>query len=740
LIVPVLLLAVILVTARPAKAATFFGSTSTGDIGQYTSAAIIDDIPNVAYYDATNGDLRFIACFNALCDTGTISTSPDTTGNVGKFATLAVVLGRPIVAYYDETNGDLKFLACGNSQCSSGNIITTLDSVGNVGQGISMAVNGTNISIAYYDVTNGDLKLLRCGNIVCNANNTIQTLDSTGNIGEFTSIDYLGTSSLSIAYYDTTNSALKYLRCSNSACSSASALLTLDSLNVVGKYPSIKGISNIPVISYYDETSGNLKVFRCGDINCSTGNVANTVDSVGDVGSFSQVGIINSLPMVAYYDASNTRLKVARCADAACGSGTSFLIPDPSTPSHGRFTSFYVEFDQAVITYYDATNTDLRGWVNNKPITTRNTLNIVENSAGNRVNRFNLSTSDPDGDTAFTYTVTTPPTKGTLNLSTFTQAQIDAGQVTYTNTTPGSDFFNMQVTDGLWTYFTGNLTITTSTPAVNKDTIAIYRDSSDTFYLRNSNSTGPSDLNVYFHELVSGPKAVAGDWDGDGVDTVGLFDSGKGQFFLQNGNSSASPITYTPILGASGDVALAGDWDGDRKDSIGVFSGGIFYLRNSLTGSGSADYVMPLGSNTDLPVVGDWNGDGIDTPGVYRPSTGQFFLTNTLCNCVPSVDYAPLFGSPGDVPLAGDWDGNGADGIGVFRVSNGLTYLRNDATTTGFSDLAFFYGVANDTPLAGHWIAGALPPQPNVHDVIVRGPGTKPSGGQNNTEDSDRAD
>src|SRR5258708_14942310 len=45
---------------------------------------------------------------------------------------------------------------------------------------------------------------------------------------------------------------------------------------------------------------------------------------------------------------------------------------------------------------------------------------------------------------------------------------------------------------------------------------------------------------------VARDKALTGDWNGDGVSTVGLYrnSSGDGQFLLKDSNDSATPITY----------------------------------------------------------------------------------------------------------------------------------------------------------------------------------------------------
>ena len=62
---------------------------------------------------------------------------------------------------------------------------------------------------------------------------------------------------------------------------------------------------------------------------------------------------------------------------------------------------------------------------------------------------------------------------------------------------------------------------------------------------------------------------------------------------------------------------IAGDWNGDGVDGIGVVRANQFYLRNTLTG-GVAEAVYAYGNANDRVLVGDWDGDGVDTPAVDR--------------------------------------------------------------------------------------------------------------------------
>ncbi|MBX3080629.1 MAG: S8 family serine peptidase [Anaerolineae bacterium] len=241
----------------------------------------------------------------------------------------------------------------------------------------------------------------------------------------------------------------------------------------------------------------------------------------------------------------------------------------------------------------------------------------------------------------------------------------------------------------------------------NRDTIGIFRRSNTTFYLRNSNSTGVADESITFGASTDFP--ITGDWNGDGIDTPGVYRQTTGQFFLTDSTSDPAALTYSLVLGVPNDQPLVGDWNGDGKDSVGVFrpSNGLIYLRNALT-TGVADYTMVLGVPGDVGLSGDWDGDGKDSPGVYRPSNQVFYLTNSICNCSVFADAQLGLGLAGDTPFVGDWDRDGKTGVGVYRQSNGITYLKN-ALTTGFADLSFVFGSANDYPLAGFWVSVSAP-------------------------------
>ena len=72
-------------------------------------------------------------------------------------------------------------------------------------------------------------------------------------------------------------------------------------------------------------------------------------------------------------------------------------------------------------------------------------------------------------------------------------------------------------------------------------------------------------------------------------------------------------------LGGSEDLPIVGDFDGDGIDELGLYRNGIWKI--DLNGDRDfhhVDEVFQHGTPGDTPVVGDFDGDGVDDIAVYR--------------------------------------------------------------------------------------------------------------------------
>lgn len=105
---------------------------------------------------------------------------------------------------------------------------------------------------------------------------------------------------------------------------------------------------------------------------------------------------------------------------------------------------------------------------NTPPVLFLNTGLTIAPAKSELINETILKTTDVDNDTTeLLYTVTTPPTQGTLNLgSTFTEFDLMKDHLRYTHTGTGSDSFAFTVSDGQDVIGPYTMVITVSEPPV----------------------------------------------------------------------------------------------------------------------------------------------------------------------------------------------------------------------------------------------------------------------------------
>jgi hypothetical protein len=119
-------------------------------------------------------------------------------------------------------------------------------------------------------------------------------------------------------------------------------------------------------------------------------------------------------------------------------------------------------------------------------------------------------------------------------------------------------------------------------------------------------------------------------------------------WYLDYDNSGLSDFKVK--WGDSNDIPVAGDWDNDGYDEIGLYrpSTQMWYL--DYDNSGLSDYKVKWGDSTDKPVTGDWDGDARDEIGLYRPSTQMWYLDYDNSGL---SDFKVKWGDSTDKPVAG---------------------------------------------------------------------------------------
>jgi hypothetical protein len=189
-------------------------------------------------------------------------------------------------------------------------------------------------------------------------------------------------------------------------------------------------------------------------------------------------------------------------------------------------------------------------------------------------------------------------------------------------------------------------------------TPGVWRRTTAMVYLRNATTEGEAEIDYDYNS--EGAAPVVGDFDGDGCDTVSFHFPNEARVSIFNTEEGlvetaeeSTPFDMKYTFGAPGDLAFSGDFDGDGVDTIGLFrpSTGMFYLKNTHT-EGPADIEFAFGAPGDIPIAGDWTDqDGIDSVAVYRPSTGTFYFRYT--NTAGPADETLEFGVTDALPIAG---------------------------------------------------------------------------------------
>jgi hypothetical protein len=135
------------------------------------------------------------------------------------------------------------------------------------------------------------------------------------------------------------------------------------------------------------------------------------------------------------------------------------------------------------------------------------------------------------------------------------------------------------------------------------DTPGLYRQSDGYVYLRNSNTQGFADIRFYFGNPADIP--LAGDFDGDGCDSVSVYRQAEARVYVINelgaDEMGLGAADYHFTIGGPGQTVIAGDFDGDGVDTatvavagsvagdwtaggrsaVGTFAGGAFDLEGA---------------------------------------------------------------------------------------------------------------------------------------------------------------
>lgn len=139
-----------------------------------------------------------------------------------------------------------------------------------------------------------------------------------------------------------------------------------------------------------------------------------------------------------------------------------------------------------------------------------------------------------------------------------------------------------------------------------RDDVAVFRNG--LWQVRYTESAVEASFSWGFAGTWPAVVPVAGDWDGNGTDGIGLFAldtplATAGTWILRHtaaaGPTDIGPFTFTA---GAGSYPVAGDWDADGVDTVGVKLGTQWSLRNT-NNAGVANITFSYGLANDLPLI-----------------------------------------------------------------------------------------------------------------------------------------
>jgi hypothetical protein len=275
--------------------------------------------------------------------------------------------------------------------------------------------------------------------------------------------------------------------------------------------------------------------------------------------------------------------------------------------------------------------------------------------------------------------------------------------------TPGTGYtFQVEAVDARGNSTPGpQLSITTpgDPPAIPPgDRTAMFDPVTGRWHLRHADGSATT-----FYYGVPGDVPLLGDWDGDGDDTPGMYRPSNGFAYLTNtmppdGGVGVADSGLAFFFGIPGDRVLSGDWDGDGIDTLGIHRGAKIYLTN-VNATSIAEREFYFGAAGDIALGGDADGDGDDSVFLYRPTTGVVYFTTEVPAAPGNAAQTTgslQFPQTSDRLVVGDWNDDGIDTVGAFRPATTTMHIRN-SNTTGPSDDSWVFGDGDWQPVAGHF-------------------------------------
>ncbi len=139
----------------------------------------------------------------------------------------------------------------------------------------------------------------------------------------------------------------------------------------------------------------------------------------------------------------------------------------------------------------------------------------------------------------------------------------------------------------------------------------------------------------------------------------------------ERGEARSDVVDHVFGFGTRGDTPIAGDFNGGGISTLGIFHEGLWVLDTNGDGQldRQFDRFIQFGQAGDSPLVGDFNGDGIDEIAVVRGN--QVMVDSNGNGQLDVTDKVFEIQGEGMEVVAGDFDGDGIDEVALYSNRRG---------------------------------------------------------------------
>ncbi len=245
-------------------------------------------------------------------------------------------------------------------------------------------------------------------------------------------------------------------------------------------------------------------------------------------------------------------------------------------------------------------------------------------------------------------------------------------------------------------YADGAPSLVEGTLALSETTALFYDDNATvagtpySYTVRAKNALGAGDYSGSvsgFRQRLTATTAgpVMGDYDGDRMADLILFDTATGQWRALLTSIGEFPLNY----GNATCMAVWGNYDGDMFSDPMIFSAAGKYLRVMMSASGYAEIrAAPFGAPGDVQAAADYDGDRKTDPATFNKTTGRLTAFYSGSGYAAS---AWTFAAGSDYePVSADFDGDRRADPAIYSASASM--LKAKLTTAGYGDVALPLG------------------------------------------------